>query len=108
MSDLPRDIERAAIKAFEEIAKSQSSLNGSRVMIIARALLEERERCAKVAEQTAQAADDFVAKHFENGKSIDFQRWSEGCRQVAANIRFGKQLPKSDRHTAIDLMAERK
>lgn len=80
MSEIPEDIKRAAIQAFEEIAKIQSCLNGNKMMVIARALAAERERCAKVAENASSKAN----------LSVWRPEWAGHDREIAKAIRAGE------------------
>lgn len=53
MTEIPDDVMKAARKAIEDAS-------GGAVMCIARAILTERERCAKVAISHAPATQDFA------------------------------------------------
>lgn len=55
------------------------------IVAVARALLAERDRAARIADHLAEAAEIQSSKFDRN--SLDFQRWAEGCRNVARDIR---------------------
>lgn len=84
MSDIPNDVIKAAKKAHTEFADNRCLDNLG--TIIARAILAERERCAKIAETRHEIwrfphPDD--AQHGEVCDGIS------ACADIAAAIRRG-------------------
>lgn len=94
--NIPNETIQKAREVMEEMdaVGLQASIEQSyeaEIRIIASALhsarMEERERCAKVADESAKRATDFIDKH---GSSRDFDMYANGCRNVATAIRSTK------------------
>lgn len=101
MTEIPADVMAAARKAFTMTVKvfaPHFGINGDVVghiqmvdltdahMAAARAIMAERERCARIADECGGSAIQFMNERLD-GHSNDFQRFRDGCVSVAAAIR---------------------
>lgn len=79
---IPADIMEKAWAIFRENFFSENDTT----TCIAKAIMDERERCAKIAEGCGDRAVVFMNEKL-GGYSNDFQRYSDGCMSVARFIR---------------------
>lgn len=81
MTDIPEDVMKSAREAHAEFAKS--SVRDNLTVIIARAILAERERCARIAESVGNYGD---YKREELTKDYGQPRF-DLMHEIAAKIR---------------------
>lgn len=94
MSDLPADIKEAAFAVVSELQMKHGPGGpwnaAGAIDCVARAILAERERCAKIADEFELASpgdeDVFVNKH--QGRSWD-SGFDAACTLIAQDIRRG-------------------